>query len=1071
MRAATIVLAMALVFLLTATAAAQVMEEWVVRYDAPGSSPGNYPDWGYAVTTDDAGNIYVTGGSYIDGTDDDCTTIKYGADGSVIWLDRYDYYGEDWGYDIVVDADGSVYVTGLSSSPSNGYDYLTIKYDSDGTRQWVSRFDGADHDNDAAYAIRVDASGNVYVSGRSQSEPYSSDSDYVTIKYDADGAELWTAAYDGPVHGDDRAHAMTIDDAGNVYVTGGSENLSAIMDFATVKYDTDGNELWVVRRDGLFGADGGGWDIALDPAGNVVVMGRAEQDGTDYDFWAVKYDGTGAELWSARYDGPDNGTDAACTMVVDESGAVYVTGRSEGIGTGYDYATVKYDTDGTELWVRRYDGPVSGEDRVYRIGLGGDGCISVTGQSDGDGTGVDYATVKYDADGNVQWIRRYDGEGGAYDCGWALATDGDGNVIVTGKSTGLGTGWDYVTIKYDPAGAALWTAVYAGPIDEGQQDWAYAMAVDDVGNCFVTGGSFDVLTDDDCRTIKYDTDGNEIWSASYDGPASGEDWGYAIAVDGAGCVYVTGLSDGISTGRDYVTIKYDTDGNEQWVSRYDGPAGWYDAAYAIAVDDAGNVYVTGNSAGLVDPYMTQDYATVKYGPDGTQLWVCRYDQGMDDDRAHAVAVDAEGSVYVTGGSYYSGRHDVVTIKYASDGTEQWVQSSLGAFDSDGGGWAIRVGPLGDIWVAGRAEYVSSGYDIKTLRYDSDGTLLWSMLYDGPVSGDDKLCDMVIDEAGNAYVTGYSLGATGYDYATVKYDGDGVTEWVRRYDGPASGHDQPYHMVMRSPGHICLTGKSEGVGTGLDYATIGYSTAGEQEWVMRYDGSAGGEDWGHAIGADGAGNVYVTGRSEGIGTGSDYATIKYAVDTGTPVEGYCYAVVAESGGVRVRWSVASLVGIQAFDVWRATSEEGPFTRINEGPLEAESSGVFDDTSVWPDTRFWYEVRARMDDGGEEVVSGGPVSVRTDGSLVTVLHPAAPNPTAGSTTLHFDLADHSGPVSLVVYNARGQIVKTVVNEPLDRGRYVRTWDGSNGRGQPSAAGVYFIRLTAGETEETAKVLLVR
>ncbi|MCK4512081.1 hypothetical protein KAW64_10100, partial [bacterium] len=893
MRTATTALAMALAFLLTATAAAQVIEEWVVRYDAPGASPGNYPDWAYAVTTDAAGNVYVTGGSHTGSTDDDCTTIKYGPDGSVIWVNMYHYFAEDWGYAIAVDDDGSVYVTGLSSSASNGYDYLTIKYNADGTRQWVSRFDGLDHDNDAAYAIRVDTSGNVYVSGRSQNVPYSSDYDYVTIKYAADGTELWTAAYDGAAHGDDRAHAMTIDDAGNVYVTGGSENSLGAMDFATVKYDAAGTELWVVRRDGLFDTFGGGWDIALDSAGNVLVLGRSEVAGRDHDFETIKYDAAGIELWSVIYDGPVSGTDAACTMVVDEFGSAYVTGRSEGVGTGYDYATIKYDTDGVEQWVRRYDGPVKGNDRPYRIALGGDGCISVTGQSDGDGTGVDYATVKYDADGNVQWTRRYDGEGNGYDCGWAIAADGDGNVIVTGKSTGLGTGWDYVTIKYDPTGAALWTAVYAGPIEEEQQDWAYAMAVDAAGNSYVTGGSFEVLTDDDIRTFKYDTDGNVVWSASYDGPASGEDWGYAIAVDDAGCVYVTGLSDGVGTGRDYVTLKYDADGNEQWVSRYDGPAGWYDAAYAIALDDAGNVFVTGNSAALADPYMTQDYATVKYGSDGTQLWVRRYET-RDDDRAHALAVDTEGSVYVTGGSYDSGRHDVVTIKYASDGTQQWVGSSLGALGSDGGGWAIRVGPLGDIWVAGRAEYLATGYDFKTLRYGSDGTLLWSVLYDGPVSGDDKLCDMLVDDEGNAYVTGYSMGAGGHDYATIKYDGDGVTEWVCRYDGPASGHDQPYYMVMWSDGHICLTGKSEGVGTGLDYATIGYSSAGEEEWVMRYDGPASGEDWGQAIGADGAGNVYVTGKSEGIGTGLDYATIKYAVDTGTPVEGYCYAVVTESG---------------------------------------------------------------------------------------------------------------------------------------------------------------------------------
>ena len=1070
MRTATTALAMALAFLLTATAAAQVIEEWVVRYDGPGAPPGNNLDWAYAVTTDDAGNVYVTGGSFVDGTDDDCTTIKYGPDGSVIWVNRYHYFEEDWGYAIAVDADGSVYVTGLSSSPSNGYDYITIKYDADGTRQWVSRFDGAGQDNDAAYAICVDASGNVYVSGKSQSVPYSSDSDYVTIKYASDGAELWTAAYDGPVHGDDRAHAMTIDDAGNVYVTGGSENSLGAMDFATVKYDAAGSELWIVRRDGLFDTFGGGWDIALDSAGDVLVLGRSDVAGTDHDFETIKYDAAGIELWSVIYDGPASGTDDACTMVVDEFGSAYVTGRSQRVAADYDYATIKYDTDGVEQWVRRYDGPVSGEDRAYGIALGGDGCVSVTGYSAGDGTSVDYATVKYDTEGDMQWSKRYDGKGSGYDCGWAIAADGDGNVIVTGKSTGLGTGLDYATIKYGASGAELWTAIYAGPVDSGQQDWAYAMAVDAAGNSYVTGGSFEVLTDDDIRTFKYDTDGNVVWSASYDGPASGEDWGYAIVVDAAGCVYVTGLSDGVGTGRDYVTLKYDAEGVEQWVSRYDGPANRYDAAYAIALDDAGNIFVTGNSSGLSDPYMSPDYATVKYGPDGSQLWVRRYDAG-EDDRAHDVAVDAEGSVYVTGGSYYSGRHDVVTIKYASDGTQQWVQSSLGAFDSDGGGWAIKVGPSGDVWVGARASYVASGYDFKTLRYGSDGTLMWSELYDGPVGGDDKLCDLALDDAGKAYVTGYSMGMGGYDYATIKYDGAGTMEWVQRYDGPASGNDHPYEMVLGSTGHICVTGKSTGIGTGLDYATVSYSSIGEEEWVMRYDGPAMSEDWGYALGADGDGNVYVTGKSLGVDSGFDYATIKYAVDTGTPVEGYCYAVVAESGGVRVRWSVASLAGIEAFDVWRATSQEGPFTRINESPLEAASSGVFDDPSVWPETEFWYEVRARMIDGGEEVVSGGAVSVRTGGFLVTTLYPVAPNPTAGPATLRFDLSDHICPVSLVVYNARGQIVKTVVNGPLDRGRHVRTWDGSDERSMDVAAGVYFLKLTVGETEKTAKVLLVR
>src|SRR5438034_19207 len=85
--------------------------------------------------------------------------------------------------------------------------------------------------------------------------------------------------------------------------------------------------------------------------------------------------------------------------------------------------------------------------------------------------------------------------------------------------------------------------------------------------------------------------GQEAWVARYNGPANGFDGGYAIALDGSGNVYVTGESGGLVTGADYVTIKYDSAGQEQWVARYNGHGAYGDSATAIAVDEAGIVYV------------------------------------------------------------------------------------------------------------------------------------------------------------------------------------------------------------------------------------------------------------------------------------------------------------------------------------------------------------------------------------------------------------------------------------------------------------------------------------------------
>jgi len=115
------------------------------------------------------------------------------------------------------------------------------------------------------------------------------------------------------------------------------------------------------------------------------------------------------EAWVARYNGPGNGTDYATALAVDSQGNVYVTGVSEGSGTGRDYATIKYDANGTQLWVRRYNGPGNGWDDAFALAVDRQGNVYVTGWSIGSGTGDDYATIKYvpcpgpcpgDVDGN-----------------------------------------------------------------------------------------------------------------------------------------------------------------------------------------------------------------------------------------------------------------------------------------------------------------------------------------------------------------------------------------------------------------------------------------------------------------------------------------------------------------------------------------------------------------------------------------------------------------------------------------------------------------------------------------------
>src|SRR3989344_4458030 len=174
----------------------------------------------------------------------------------------------------------------------------------------------------------------------------------------------------------------------------------------------------------------------------------------------------------------------------------------------------------------------------------------------------------------------------------------------------------------------FWPVVYDS---FGGVDYAYGIATDSSDNIYVTGTS-----NNNYLTIKYDSNGNELWNKTYDG--GGVDQAYGIATDSSGNVYVTGFSENTTTFiEDFLTVKYDSNGNEIWVKNYNG--GCWDQSLAIATDCSGNVYVTG--------YASNDYFTIKYDSNGNELWNRSYDGG-NVDNADAIKVVSSGNVYVTG---------------------------------------------------------------------------------------------------------------------------------------------------------------------------------------------------------------------------------------------------------------------------------------------------------------------------------------------------------------------------------------------------------------------------------------
>jgi len=157
--------------------------------------------------------------------------------------------------------------------------------------------------------------------------------------------------------------------------------------------------------------------------------------------------------WVRRYNGPGNGADETRALTVDEQGNVYVTGFSRSSGTDDDYATIKYNANGVEQWVQRYNGPGNSLDEAYALAVDGQGNVYVTGESRSSGYIEDYATIKYNSNGDTLWVRRYNGPGNSSDNASAIAVDDAGNVYVTGSSFSSTTYNDYATIKYVQTGA------------------------------------------------------------------------------------------------------------------------------------------------------------------------------------------------------------------------------------------------------------------------------------------------------------------------------------------------------------------------------------------------------------------------------------------------------------------------------------------------------------------------------------------------------------------------------------------------------------------------------------------
>lgn len=383
---------------------------------------------------------------------------------------------------------------------------------------------------------------------------------------------------------------------------------------------------------------------------------------------------------------------------------------------------------------------------------------------------------------SLEWVRQM---GTAYDdISYGVSADGLGNVYITGLTEGnlgdpsgvpgAGAG-DAFAAKYDAAGNLQWIRQFG----TGESDGGLSVSADKVGGVYVTGFTHDPVhgpfgTPDEAFVSRYDDGGNLQWTKQI--PSNAE-VGRGISSDGLGNVYVTGdvtnsggnpnpLGGGGPTlgGIDTFVAKYDAGGNLQWMKQL-GTAG-IDYGFGIAADGQGNVYISGETAGdLGGPNAGGNDAFVaKYDAAGNQEWVRQWGTSKSE-ASYGVATDRSGNVYIAGGTGGTIQFGLLggafVSKYDAAGNLEWTrQLSSNIYDT---GFGVSSDGFGNVYISGQ---VQDTYDDPNLgkvdafvaKYDADGNLQWYRLL--ATTSSDTSFGVSADQLGNLYISGVTSGSLG-----------------------------------------------------------------------------------------------------------------------------------------------------------------------------------------------------------------------------------------------------------------------------------------------------------------------
>lgn len=735
--------------------------------------------------------------------DFDFLTIKYDYSGAMVWQQTADNgSGDDLGYYSGMDQEGNVIVTGEALATSRR-DTMTIKYASaTGQQVWSTTYSGGSPN--VPKGLVVDTDGEIYLAANTFT--ITGKDDFYTARYaGADGAVVWEQIFDSGADNTDIPYALALDKSGGLYVTGFTHKATTgDDDFQTLKYNKiNGNQIWQQAQDGppVGGNEqpvGVAVALAVTADGNVYVGGWSQQAIDDLDYFAVKYNADLLNSPTALTATVINPTtiDLAWqdNSILPNNEDNFCVERCQGFGcTDFSEITCAVAQDQTS-----YTDSSVIKDSWYSY--------RVTAKSTTLGYSLPTAptsalttVINYPA---PDWLYTHDGEG-LDDMANAISMSSDNNPVATGMTATATSQYDYYTVKLDRNNAStpFWIDDYDGP--DGQGDMGICLAVDSNDDVIVSGFSSvnagQGVNTNDIFTIKYASTGPDtftgypLWTAQYSGPFNDDDRSVAVAsaTDGSDNSVVTGYGKNASGDNDIYLIQYkpnyDIANQAVWaITPFD--RGFNDYPTATAFSPAGNIVVVGTSERALGD--SDIFISLYRSSDGALIsgWPYIHDFGYGIDGINAVAVGPDNSIYVAGYTKNSsGNLDIYINKFSQTGISQWGSGKI--IDGDGHGYdeakSVIIDPNdGDIVVAATVTSVSGSQDLHLLRYAADGTLRWRQTLD-LVAHDEQLIAMSMSPSGEICLVGETDNNINTDVIAVKYDHLGNLIGSTRHD---SGFD-------------------------------------------------------------------------------------------------------------------------------------------------------------------------------------------------------------------------------------------------------------------------------------------